>query len=108
MTNERTTPTTTMPRSHALRLLQAELGPARHRGVDVLLLRPDLGREARAAKLGIGVVVEVHGGVDQHAIPLAGAEQCGIAVALARRGIEPRAERVRHDDDVVLAGIDAM
>src|SRR4029079_14316327 len=91
-----------------LRILESQFAPARHGGVDVFLLRPDLGREARAAELGIGVVVEVHGGVDQHAVPLAGAEQRRIAVALAGRGIEAGAERRWHDDDVVLAGVDAM
>src|SRR5207237_1062754 len=86
-----------------LRFVQPELGPARHGGVDVLLLRPDLRWEARAAELGVGVVIEIHRGVDQHAVPLAGAEQRRVAVALAGGGIEAGAERRRHDDDVVLA-----
>ena len=78
-------------------------------GVDVgLWSRPGLGREARAVEIRIGVVVEVHGGVDQHAVPLAGAEQRRIAVALAGRGIEAEPEGRRHDDDVVLAGVHAV
>src|SRR5437879_1563089 len=77
---------------NCLRLIQPELGPARHRGVDVLLLGPDLRREARAAEFGVGVIVEIHRGVGQHAIPLAGAEQRRVAVALTRRWIEAGAE----------------
>jgi hypothetical protein len=43
----------------------------------------DVVGEKRAAELGIGVVVEVHGGVDRHPVALAGAAQSRVAVALA-------------------------
>src|SRR5689334_18424127 len=90
----------------AVRFFQPELVPPRRRGVDVGLIRPNLGREARTIQLGVGVVIEIHRGVDQHPVPLAGAEKRRVAVALAGRGIEARAEGRRHDDDGVLAGID--
>src|SRR5207248_4811599 len=41
-------------------------------------------------------------------IPFAGAVERGVAVALAGRGIKPQTESRRHDDDVILAGIDAI
>src|SRR5512142_580617 len=88
--------------SAVLRLLQPELGEAGVGGVDVLLVGARRRREARAVEILVRVVVEVHGGVDQHPVPLAGAEQRRSAVALAGRGIEAEAEGRRHDDDVVL------
>src|SRR5262245_38697103 len=91
-----------------LQLVEAKLTPALARGLDILLLGPDCRRKARAAKFRVGVVIEVHGGVDQHPIPFAGTEQSRVAVALARRWVDSEAERRRHDDDVVLTGIDAI
>src|SRR6202035_2485452 len=90
-----------------LPLLQPQLPPPLHHRIDILLLRPHRRREARAAEIGVRVVVEIDGGVDQHAVPFAGAELRDVAVALAHRGIEAGAEGRGHDDDVVLAGIDA-
>src|SRR5215470_16736903 len=95
-------------RTLARRLPQSKLAPARVSPVDVVLVRPDRRRKAGAAELRIGIVVEVHGGIDQHPVPFAGAEQLGIAVTPAGRGVESGAEGRRHDHDVVLAGIDAM
>src|SRR5476651_2071334 len=91
-----------------LALVEAEFRPARLRRSDILVGWPDLGRKTRAAQVRVGVVVEVHGGVDQHAVPFAGTEQGRVAVALAGRGIEPGAERRWHDDDVVFASIYAI
>src|SRR5215470_13721837 len=84
--------------------LEPELAPApRNRG-NVGFARPHFWWEARAAEIGVGVVVEVHRGVDQHSIPLAGAEQRRIAVTPPRRGVEACPKSCRHDDDIVLAG----
>src|SRR5262245_44520 len=94
--------------SSAFRLAEAELAPPGIRLIDVVLLRPYGRREAGAAEVGIGVVVQIHGGVDQHPVPFAGTEQRGVAVALAHRWIEAKPEGRRHDDDVVLPGIDAV
>src|SRR5262245_65378353 len=94
--------------SSAFRLAEAELAPAGIRLLDVALLRPHGWRETGAAEVGVGVVVQVHGRVDQHPVPFAGAEQRGVAVALAHRRLEAEAEGRRHDDDVVLTGSDEM
>src|SRR5437764_318844 len=55
----------------AFRLAEAELAPARIGLLDVGVVRPDRRREACAAVVRVGIVVEVHGGVDQHPVPLA-------------------------------------
>src|SRR5262249_47371311 len=55
--------------------LQSQFLPARAGGQLVLRLRPHGGWEAGAVEIRVEVVVEVHGGVDQHPIPFAGAEQ---------------------------------
>src|SRR5262249_58006657 len=78
--------------TRAFGFAEAELAPAGVGLRDVVLVWPDGRREAGAAVIRIGVVVEIHGGVDQHPAPLAGAEQRGIAVALAHRRIDPHAE----------------
>src|SRR5262249_24986427 len=76
--------------------LQPELAPPpRYRG-DIRFARPDLWREPRAPKIRVRVVVEIHGGVDQHPVPLAGTEQCRIAVTAASRGVKPGPEGRRH------------
>src|SRR5580693_2662627 len=75
-----------------LPLIQPQLPPPLHHRVDVLLLRPHRRREAGAAEIGVRVVIEIDGGVDQHAVPLAGAELRDVAVALAHRRIEPGAD----------------
>src|SRR3954469_24795779 len=75
--------------SIALQLIETELIPALLGRFDIVLLRPDRGREAGAAKFRVWIVVEVDGGIDQHAVPFAGAELRRIAVALACRWIEP-------------------
>src|SRR5262249_53410905 len=95
-------------RSPALRLAAPELAPARIGSVDVSLVPPDRRRGGGAAPLWVPVGIAIDGGVDQHAIPLSGAEQVGIAVAPARRRIKAGAEGRRHDHDVVLAGIDPV
>ena len=89
-------------------LIEAQFAPARLHRIEIFLRRPHRRREARAAEIGIGVVVEIEGGVDQHAIPFAGAELRDVAVAPPGRRIEPGAKGRRHDDDIVLAGIDAI
>src|SRR5262245_1767215 len=83
--------------TRAFRLAEAELAPAGVGLLDVVLVWPDGRRKAGAAVVRIGVVVEIHGGVDQHPAPFAGAEQRGIAVALAHRRVEPQAEGRGHD-----------
>src|SRR6266705_1899709 len=88
------------------RFVEAEFAPARFDCVDIFRRRPDQRRKPRAVEFGIGIVIEIHGGIDQHAIPFAGAEQRGVASALARRWSEPQPECGGHDDDGVLAGID--
>src|SRR6266581_2031634 len=95
-------------KSIPFQLVEAKLAPALARSLLVFFRWPCGGRIAGAAELGIGIVVEVDGGIDQHAVPLASAEQRRIAVALAGRGIEPQPKGCRHDDDVVLACVDAI
>src|SRR5687767_3498240 len=66
---------------------KAELGPAGVGRLFVLAGGPDGGRITLPAEVGIGIVIEVDGGIDQHAVPFAGAEHRDVAVALARRGV---------------------
>src|SRR4029453_11994544 len=94
--------------SISLELVEAKLAPALARGLLVFLRRPRRWRISGPAKVRIRIVVEVDGGIDQHTVPLARAEQRGIAVALAGRGIKAKPESRRQDPDCVLAGIDSV
>src|ERR1700756_3023806 len=67
-------------RLFAFRLSEPELAPAGISLGDVVRLRPNRRRESGAAVVRIGIVIEVLGSVDQHTVPLAGAEQRRIAV----------------------------
>src|SRR5262249_58400147 len=87
-------------RLFAFRVAEPELAPAGIGLGDVVRLRPNRRGESGAAVVRIGIVIEVLGSVDQHAVPLAGAEQRRIAVALTHGRINPHAGRGRHDDHV--------
>src|SRR5262245_4615137 len=68
----------------------------------------DRRREALVVPLRTALEIPVAGGVDQHAIPDAGAELVDVALLKRRRRIERMAEHAGEDDDAAMAGIDAI
>src|SRR5438309_6878188 len=87
---------------------EPELLPALAHARLVLRRRPHRRREALAAPLGAALELPVARGVEEHAVPEAGAELRDVAVLERRGRIDRRAEASGEDDDAALARVDPM
>lgn len=94
--------------SVAGRFAQSELKNTRMGSLRIAFFWPYHRRETGAAEIRVRIVVEVHGGVDQHMALLGNPKQRRITAAPACRWIKSGAKGRGHNHDVVLARVDTV